>query len=140
MSATAAYLGSFQPVTPMLAGFNLALSTEAADLLSQLPAQNAAMELALARQALSEVGATRRQKMALDVQKRELEAARRANALRMAGSLFGMGGSVGAGLGGADPLQLKSGLDALLAQRRANLAGRGVRSNAYLAQAVENLG
>lgn len=139
MSVASTYLASFQPVRPMLDGFGNVLSTDAAALLSSIPAQNAAMELALGKQALAEVGANRRQQMSIDTQLAQLEATRKQNALRMAGSLFGMGGGVGGGLATVDPLQLKAGVDQLNAARRANLASRGIRSGAYLAQAAENL-
>jgi hypothetical protein len=139
MSVASTYLASFQPVRPMLEGFGNVLSTDAAALLSSIPAQNAAMELALGKQALAEAGANRRQQMSIDAQLAQLEDARKLGALRMAGSLFGLGGGVGGGLATADPLQLKTGVDQLMAARRAQVASRGLRSNAYLAQAVENL-
>jgi ABC-type uncharacterized transport system YnjBCD ATPase subunit len=132
------YLASFQPVRP-LAGFETVLSTKGADLLSQIPLENAAMELAMAKQTLAEAGQTRRQQMVIDSRQQELEAARRQNGLRMAGALFGMGGSVGSGLSVADPLALKAAVDGMARQRRADLAGRSLRSTALFSQALENL-
>jgi ABC-type uncharacterized transport system YnjBCD ATPase subunit len=132
------YLASFQPVRP-LAGFETVLSTKGADLLSQIPLENAAMELAMAKQTLAEAGQTRRQQMVVDSRQQELEAVRRQSGLRMAGALFGMGGNVGGGLAVTDPLALKAAVDGMARQRRADLAGRTVGSNALLSQALQNL-
>ena len=141
------FAASARPAAPFLDGFATVLSNDATRLLSSIPGQNAAMDLALAQSGLSELGATERQRLSLQAQKDVLNAqladkaldrrsANRAAVLRMAGQVFGNAlPALMPGTSSVDPFAAVTSMESVfsqLNQRRAErMSGsRGVATNA----------
>lgn len=135
----ASYLASFRPVAPV-EGFSDVLSNTAVNTLSLIPFKNMELSGELAKAAITERGATNRQKMVLDAQGQQNDITRRLNrrtaALQLAGQMFGMGGS---DIATADPLQLKEAVDSLLSSSRARRQRSLERPYAAAAAALQSL-
>lgn len=143
------FAATAKPVAPMLDGFEAVLSNEATKQLSQIPLQNAAMNLALAQSGLTQVGAMAQQRLLLDLERERLadnvqqrRSARRSDALRMAGQLFssalpalGGGGAAAA----VNPFGLMTSMDGLWAAQAQSRATRSAGSRGVAASALSSL-
>lgn len=138
------YAAAFRPQGPFLDGFNLALSSSGADLLSAIPSQNAAMDLALAQATLPELGATARQRLVTEAELRNADLTRRSNrrssALSMLSSILGSGlGQQIASSGRTNPYDSLSSMNTFLDSERQRRSQRTTGSRSTVGSALQQL-
>jgi len=138
------YAASFRPQGPILEGFNTALSTSSSDLLSAIPAQNAAMDMALAQAVVPQVAANARQRLTTDADLKlaadNRRASRRNSALAMLSSILGGGGNQQVtSMGRIDPLANLTTMGSFLDGERARRAQRATGSRGMLGSALQQL-
>lgn len=140
------YAATFRPQEPVLAGFNLALSSSGSDLLSGIPAQNAAIDSALAQAALGQIGASARQRLTTDAELRLEEQTRRSNrrasAMKMLSSILEGGSGLlqpPASRGRVDPYSTLTGVNNYLDLEASQRTGDTARSNAMMQNTLKQL-
>ena len=138
------YAASFRPQGPILEGFNAALSTSGSDLLSAIPAQNAAMDAALAQAVLPQVAANTRQRLTTDAELKlaadNRRASRRNSALTMLASILNSGNNQQvASMGRVDPIANLTTMGSFLDGERARRAQRTAGSRGMLGSTLQQL-